>query len=230
MRLFKKIRTTRHTKGQDTKYCFINIYSLRLGEFVFNNCLFEQPLIFPGRNITLLFQPVTQKIEYPPEPNRQYVGESAKDLTIEGKTKIEYQLKTGDVLGIIAEEYNVKVSDLKYWNNIYDERRIRAGQKINIFVPDDRADYYTSLDETDAEKTDSKENMEKQILQSSALSVLEPVNPQNKVEHVVKSGESPYVIAKLYEGVTPEMILEWNHIDNPRKIQIGQKLILYPKR
>ena len=177
-----------------------------------------------------LFQLVTQKIEYPPEPNRQYVGESAKDLTIEGKTKIVYQLKTGDVLGIIAEEYNVKVSELKYWNNIYDERRIRAGQKINIFVPDDKADYYSELDDTEDEKPEITKDVVKQIQKSFTLPVFEQTEPLNKVEHVVKSGESPYVIAKQYEGVTPELILEWNHIDDPRKIQIGQKLILYPKK
>lgn len=177
-----------------------------------------------------LFRLVTQHIEYPPEPGRQYVGEPVKNLAIEGKTKIEYRIKTGDVLGIIAEKYNVKVSELKYWNNIYDERRIRAGQKINIFVPDEKVDYYASLEEKPDNRGTSTNDVVKQIQQSSTLPVFEPAEPLNKVEHVVKNGESPYVIAKQYKGVTPEMILEWNHIDDPRKIQIGQKLILYPTR
>lgn len=177
-----------------------------------------------------LFRLVTQKIEYPPEPNRQYVGGSAKDLKIEGKTKIEYQIKSGDVLGIIAEEYDVKVSDLKYWNNIYNERRIRAGQKINIFIPNNRIDYYTRLSNKTVGKANIKEDVVEQIQQNSVLPVFDEVDPLNKVVHIVKNGESPYVIARQYNGVTPELILEWNHIDNPRKIQIGQKLILYPKR
>ena len=105
-------------------------------------------------------------------------------------------LQTGDVLGIIAEKFDVSVSDLKYWNNIYNERRIQAGQKISVFVPDEKVDYYSGF------KT-------------------------RKVEHIVKNGESPFVIAQKYEGVTPEAILQWNHIDNARKIQIGQKLIIY---
>ena len=81
-----------------------------------------------------LFQVVAQNIEYPPAPNRQYVGEKVKDLEIEGKTKIKYTIKSGDVLGFIAEDFNVRVADLKYWNNIYNERRIQAGQKLDIFV------------------------------------------------------------------------------------------------
>jgi hypothetical protein len=38
----KKQLKTRRCKG--TKYCFINIYFLCLRGFVFNNCLFAQPL------------------------------------------------------------------------------------------------------------------------------------------------------------------------------------------
>src|SRR5690606_28790664 len=52
-----------------------------------------------------LFAVTYQKIEYPPAPGRQYLGETVKNLEIEGKTKLKYKLQTGDVLGIIAEKY-----------------------------------------------------------------------------------------------------------------------------
>ncbi|MEZ5107187.1 MAG: LysM domain-containing protein [Draconibacterium sp.] len=42
---------------------------------------------------------------------------------------MQYRLETGDVLGIVAEKYDVRVEDLKYWNNIINERRIQAGKK-----------------------------------------------------------------------------------------------------
>ncbi len=169
-----------------------------------------------------LFEMVTQKIEYPPSPTRQYAGERVKDLEIEGKTKIKYVIQTGDVLGFIAEDYDVRVADLKYWNNIYNERKIRAGATLDIFVDDENADYYKGL--------------QKQVAVSSAgakttpQKVFEIPEDARKIEHVVKSGESPYVIAKKYDGVTPEAILFWNGISDARKIQIGQKLILYLKR
>ncbi len=176
------------------------------------------------------FQLITQRIEYPPLPNRQYVGERVKDLEIEGKTKIKYRLKTGDVLGVIAETYDVHVADLKYWNNITNERRIQAGQMIDIFVPDDQAEYYGGLENQKPEETGEKNNVIDKIQNSSTLKVYEQFDSTRKIEHIVKSGESPFIIAKQYEGVTPELILEWNHIDNPRKIQIGQKLIIYPQK
>ncbi|MEN8118074.1 MAG: LysM peptidoglycan-binding domain-containing protein [Bacteroidota bacterium] len=172
-----------------------------------------------------LFQVIAQKIEYPPAPGRQYIGEKVKDLEIEGKTKIKYTLKTGDVLGFIAEDYDVRVADLKYWNNIYNERRIQAGQKLDIFVDDDKAEYYLSLQKQTISKG-STADVSKQKSQTLSETDLKSAK---KVEHIVKSGESPYVIAKKYVGVTPEEILEWNGINDPRKIQIGQKLIVYLK-
>lgn len=177
-----------------------------------------------------LFEIITQKIEYPPAPNRQYLGEPVKDLEIEGKTKIKYRIKTGDVLGIIAEKYDVRVADLKYWNNIYNERKIQAGQKLNIFVDDEQLDYYQNIDD-EKEPAAQSTQVVKQIQKASTLQVFKDLDKNaRKVEHVVKSGESPYLIAKQYNGVNPEQILEWNGIDDPRKIQIGQKLIVYLKK
>lgn len=176
-----------------------------------------------------LFQVTEQKVEYPPEPGRHLVNEPVKDLEIDGKSKIQYRVKTGDVLGVIAEKYDVSVSDLKYWNNISDERRIQAGQNLDIFVPEMDVAFYSGLDKTSEKSTAKPAEIISQI-QKMPASILEQFDFSRKIEHVVKNGESPFVIAKKYEGVTPELILEWNQIDDPRKIQVGQKLTVYLKR
>lgn len=175
-----------------------------------------------------LFNIVVQKIEYPPAPGRQYRSEPVKDLEIEGKTKIQYRLKTGDVLGIIAEKYDVRVEDLKYWNNIYNERRIQAGKNLDIFVDDDKVEFYKNL-EKEEQAQSAPAGTAESIKTVSALNFLNDVKDARKVEYVVKKGESPYTIAKKFEGVTPEQILEWNKISNPGKIQVGQKLTIYLK-
>jgi membrane-bound lytic murein transglycosylase D len=169
-----------------------------------------------------LFRLVTQKIEYPPSPNRQYLHEPVKDLQIEGKTKIKYRIKSGDVLGIIAEDFDVRVADLKYWNNIYNERKIRAGSQLDIFVDTDKVDYYLSL--TAQQKKSMPAQQSGNALQTGGSKIPDSAR---KIEYTVKSGESPYTIAKKYDTVTPEEILEWNNIDDARKIQVGQKLIVY---
>jgi len=198
--------------------------SLTLPEKMKQDFLFLQDSIYNGVDSTL-FEVVAQKIEYPPAPNRQYVGEKVKDLQIEGKTKIKYTIKSGDVLGYIAEDYDVRVDDLKYWNNIYNERKIQAGQKLDIFVDDEDAEYYLGLQKQTIKKEETKAAVPD--FSSGTLPGVTIPETAKKVEHIVKSGESPYVIAQKYDGVTPEKILEWNGISDARKIQIGQKLIIY---
>jgi membrane-bound lytic murein transglycosylase D len=176
-----------------------------------------------------LFQLTTQKIEYPPAPGRQYLGEPVKNLQIEGKTKIKYTLQSGDVLGVIAEKYDVNVEDLKYWNNISNERKIQAGKILDIFVDNDKVGYYSGLQSPKKAK-EVKTPISAQLQQNTTLAVFQVVNTGKKVEHTVKNGESPFTIAKKYEGVTPEDILKWNNIDDARKIQIGQKLIIHTQK
>ena len=175
-----------------------------------------------------LFQLTTHRIEYPPAPGRQYLGEPVKNLQIEGKTKIKYTLQSGDVLGVIAEKYDVEVEDLKYWNNISNERKIQAGKNLDIFVDNDKAVFYSGNQQVQKQK-EVKTSVPAQLQQNTTLAVFQEVNNGKKVEHIVKNGESPFTIAKKYDGVTPEDILKWNNIDDARKIQIGQKLIVYQR-
>jgi membrane-bound lytic murein transglycosylase D len=175
-----------------------------------------------------LFQLTTQKIEYPPAPGRQYLGEPVKNLQIEGKTKIKYTLQSGDVLGVIAEKYDVQVEDLKYWNNISNERKIQAGKTLDIFVDNDKVEFYSGL-QTGNKTKEVKPSVTVQLQQNTTLAVFQEINTGKKVEHTVKNGESPFTIAKKYDGVSPEDILMWNNIADARKIQVGQKLIIYSK-
>jgi membrane-bound lytic murein transglycosylase D len=157
------------------------------------------------------------------------LGEPVKNLQIEGKTKIKYTLQSGDVLGVIAEKYDVNVEDLKYWNNISNERKIQAGKILDIFVDNDKVGYYSGLQSPKKTK-EVKTPIPVQLQQNTTLAVFQVVNTGKKVEHTVKNGESPFTIAKKYEGVTPEDILKWNNIDDARKIQIGQKLIIHTQK
>ncbi len=176
-----------------------------------------------------LFAVAMQKIEYPPAPGRQYLGEPVKNLEIEGKTKIKYTLQSGDVLGVIAEKYDVEIADLKYWNNISNERKIQAGKSLDIFVDNDKVDVYANLQKTTKTNT-VKTPTPKQIQQTTTLADFQEKNKGNKVEYTVKNGESPFTIAKKYNGVSPDDILKWNNITDAGKIQIGQKLIIYTSK
>jgi membrane-bound lytic murein transglycosylase D len=51
----------------------------------------------------------------------------------DGKTKIVHRVVKGDTPGGIAQRYKVKLSDLKYWNNIGSKNIIRIGQKLVVY-------------------------------------------------------------------------------------------------
>ncbi|UII33324.1 transglycosylase SLT domain-containing protein [Fulvivirga ulvae] len=52
--------------------------------------------------------------------------------TTYGREKIVYRVRSGDVLGTIAERYNVRVADIRQWNNLRGNT-IRIGQSLNIW-------------------------------------------------------------------------------------------------
>ena len=49
------------------------------------------------------------------------------------------------------------------------------------------------------------------------------------VYYTVKSGDSPYTIAKKYNGVDEDDIMKLNGITNPRNLKVGQKLKIRKK-
>jgi membrane-bound lytic murein transglycosylase D len=56
------------------------------------------------------------------------------DLPADKYDKLYYTVKSGDNLGFIADWYDVRLSDMRYWNNISRDV-IRSGQKLVIYKP-----------------------------------------------------------------------------------------------
>lgn len=50
-----------------------------------------------------------------------------------GRERISHRVRSGEVLGIIAEKYRVRISDIRKWNGIRGNL-IRTGQRLNIWV------------------------------------------------------------------------------------------------
>lgn len=58
---------------------------------------------------------------------------------------ITYKVKSGDNLGYIAEWYDIGLSKLRYWNNIYGSK-IRVGQKLTIYKLKSTKSKYDRID------------------------------------------------------------------------------------
>lgn len=128
----------------------------------------------------------------------------------EGKIPVKYVVKANDNLVDISNMFNVRVSDIRNWNNLPYTSRAKVGQEITIYVPKEKEEYYSSIN-----NMDSKER--RSLIQTSS--------GDSYVEHRVRSGESLSSIAAKY-GVSVSQIKDWNNLKS-NSIQRGKKLLIY---
>lgn len=136
----------------------------------------------------------------------------------EGRKPVYYTVKSGDVVGVISEWFNVRPSDLRYWNNI-NKNMIRVGQKLVIYVPANKVNHYEQIAAKHGTKTKSTATTQAVVNDSDG----------NYIYHTVKAGDSIWSIAQQYPGVKNEDILRLNNITDARKIKPGQKLKVKPQ-
>jgi membrane-bound lytic murein transglycosylase D len=124
------------------------------------------------------------------------------------ETRLTHTVKNGEVLGLIAEKYRVNISDVRNWNNL-SSSRIYIGQKLTIY-------------------TGNKPSMASQPVVAKSTTKKQEINDLKFRYHVIRSGDTLWDIAKLYEGVTINQIKELNQINNARKLKPGMKIKISP--
>lgn len=148
---------------------------------------------------------------------------------IKGKSKIIYTVRSGDNLGYIASWYNVGLSDLRYWNNIY-KNTIRVGQQINVFVDPSKKDYYAAVNNLNFEE--KQKRVGKSVTSAPAVTQRPAATSASDASfeyYTVRNGDTVWDIAKKFDGVTATEILALNGLGNNGKIQVGQKLKIRKK-
>ena len=119
----------------------------------------------------------------------------------------KHTVQSKETLFSISKLYKVSVDDLQKWNSLSDAG-IKVGQEIWISKP-----------ENISENKEAKENKEVKESKNETQAGVQT--------HIVKEDESPYTIAKKYKVKLTEL-LEWNGMSQESKLQIGQKLEVYP--
>lgn len=172
---------------------------------------------------TILFN-LKKPVVLPPAAKGRHYARYEPELPPDNSALVHYTIKSGDNLGYISSWYGVKVRQIEDWNNIYDPRRLKLGRKLKIYVPEKKASYYKVVDELSFEQ--KQKRVGKATSASNTKTQPKKEEPLGKdfFWYTVRSGESPYTIAKKYPGVTSDDILRWNNITNPRNIKVGQKL------
>lgn len=141
--------------------------------------------------------------------------------------KLTYTVKSGDNLGFISTWYNVRTSDIRYWNNIR-HNTIRAGQKLTIYVPRNKLSRYEDINKmTFAEK---QNRIGKPISGQIEATPPPPVTASGEyVLYTVKQGDTIWDIVKKYPGSTQSEIMRLNNMSDASKLRAGQKIKIKPK-
>lgn len=133
----------------------------------------------------------------------------------EGKVAVSYHVKKQDNLLGIADLFDVRVSDIRNWNNIPYTKTINVGQVVTVYVPEAQKDFYASLDnQTSIEKSTTKNNVVK--------------SNRSWVYHKIRKGESLRTIALRY-GVAVTDLREWNNIKGS-KIASGKRIKIFTEK
>jgi membrane-bound lytic murein transglycosylase D len=172
------------------------------------------------------------------------------DLPADKYDKLLYTVKSGDNLGFIADWYDVRLSDIRYWNNI-SHNLIRSGQKLVIYKPKGGASKYKDVNTMtfsqkqvfagravsgtttaavaattaggvpgSADASGANQTGAGSVSSSSAVAG----DDGEFITYTVRSGDTLWDIAKKFPGVTDTDISRWNNFTSSSKIQPGQKI------
>jgi membrane-bound lytic murein transglycosylase D len=105
-------------------------------------------------------------------------------------------VRSGDVLGTIAQKHGTTVTNIKNWNNL-SSNTIKVGQKLAIYKKGG--------------------SFESNLANNNAT-----LDNANQF-YTVQPGDSLWIISKKFNGVTIEQIKKLNNL-NSNQIKPGQKL------
>ena len=118
-----------------------------------------------------------------------------------------HKVREGEAISVIANKYNTTVSAIRLANNMRGNT-IRAGHYLMIPVATKPLSAYSkSADARLAEKQNRQ-------------------RAENKVEHVVRSGESFWTISQKY-GVTTRELSAWNAMAPRDTLPVGRTLVVW---
>ena len=145
------------------------------------------------------------------DTEKEQIGTVTPDID-EGLVAVNYRVKKDDNLLGIADLFNVRVSDIRNWNNISYTDNIIIGHNLKLYVPDAQKDYYASLDKSTE-------------IEEQAPKVSNTGTNDEYFMHTIRKGENLGSIATKY-GVSITAVKQWNDLSS-NTILAGSKLKIY---
>jgi membrane-bound lytic murein transglycosylase D len=184
---------THIVKNNETLYSIAQKYGVRLADLRnLNDIPYDKDNIPAGKRLKISFNNRTETKKEP----------QITKLT-PNKAFIKHQVRPGETLAQIADDYNVSIESIRQLNNLTNKNSILAGESLKVPA--------------------TKKNT--QIPQKTVAS--NSNSQQKKVVHKVKKGESLGSIAGRY-GVTEQEIKRWNPKSvTGNKVFSGSRLKIY---
>ena len=137
-------------------------------------------------------------------------------------TLLRYTVKSGDTIGHIAEWYDVRSWQIRGWNGI--NNTIRVGQRLNIYVPNNRLDYYRQVDQLTFAQKQELERLQRDgvDIYSRRFASANTSSAGETVNYTVRRNDTLINIAQSF-GVTVNDIQRLNNL-NGTTIYAGQTL------
>lgn len=154
---------------------------------------------------------------------KEYVEPSIPAEQPEGTVELNYTVKSGDAVSLIASWYGVKTAEIMAWNGM-GSYSLNVGQVLKVYVKEALVSTYSNVNNLTFE--------EKQRLAGVDMTCTGPAEQKLDPDweyYTVKTGDNPSIIASKYPGITSEDIMKNNGITNPSSLQIGQKLKIKKK-
>lgn len=120
-----------------------------------------------------------------------------------GRRKLTYKVRSGDVVGKIAERYKVRASDIRRWNHLRGNM-IRVGQRLTVWTKTSVANKINATARTNGPKLS--------------------IGSGNKF-YKVQPGDTLWDISRKYKDLSIDRIKKLNNLKD-NKIKPGQTLVL----
>lgn len=140
-------------------------------------------------------------------------NKKSRKINVKDRVKITYRIRPGDTLSDIAERFEVRVSDIRIWNDISYKEKIKANSTIELYVRPGIASEYELVEKV--AQNSEKVKKSKKNLSTKSLWKIHKVQPNETIEK----------IAKKY-NVTSRDIKNWNGLKS-NIIYVGQELEIY---
>ncbi len=146
------------------------------------------------------------------------------------ETQTTYSVVGGDTLRRIASKFNTSIEAIEKANNLTSTSIIKVGQVLNIGSSSKTAsatlpasEVPTKTRPTVVAKAPPVKVPEAQ--EKADMKAMENSQGATDKTHVVAKGDNPYSLAKKY-NITQVALMKANNIDDPKKLKIGQTLII----